>query len=81
MKCLKGRGIVSGGALVRKRIVAMGFCYHGNHYVVIATKDVHFQVNQSTIRNMLDLTMMSLATWVTSTDNVTSHWPISIVTS
>ncbi len=57
----------------RKRIVAVGFCYHGNYYVVIATKGVLFQVNQSTIRNLLDLTMISLATWVTSTDNVTSQ--------
>ncbi len=40
--------------MVRKRIVAIGFCYHGNHYVVIATKDVRFQINQSTIRNILD---------------------------
>ncbi len=48
-------------------------CYH---YVVIATKDILFQVNQSTIRNMLYVTMISLVTWVTSTDNVTSHWPL-----
>ena len=46
----------------RKRIVAMGFCYLGNHYVVIATKDVLFQVNQSIVRNMLDVAMISFMT-------------------
>ncbi len=49
MKRLKGYGILSGGALLLKKIVAMDFCYHGNCYVVIATKDVCFQVNRLTI--------------------------------
>ena len=66
-KRLKGCLILSGGALDGKRFVAMDFCYHGNHYVVIATKDAFFRVNRITIRNMLDVTITSLVTWVTST--------------
>ncbi len=37
-KHLKGYGILSGGALGGTRIVAMAFCYHGNHCVAMATK-------------------------------------------
>ena len=34
-----------------------------------------FRVNRLTIRNMLDVTMTLLVTWVTSPDTVRSHWP------
>ncbi len=56
-------------------IVAMDFCYHGNRYVVFATKDVFFKIDQLPSRNMLDVTMTPLVTWVTSPDTGTSHWP------
>ena len=68
----KGCGILSGGTLDGRRVVAMDFCYHGNHYVVMMyfSKSIRWQ-----FRNMLDVTMTSLVTRVTSSDTVTSHWP------
>ncbi len=37
---LRSNGFLKGRTLVRKETVTLDFCYHGNHHVVIATKNV-----------------------------------------
>ncbi len=46
IKRLKDYGILTGGALGGKKFVAMALFNHGNRYVVMATKNVHLQVNE-----------------------------------
>ena len=44
LKRPKGYGMLSGEALEVEEFVVMDICYHGNHGVVIATKNIPKQV-------------------------------------